>query len=469
MNKLIFWHKNMSKEKKSAIVFVFATAISSCLNIITVPVFTRLMTLQEIGVVSLYSSWYSLIGVFATFSVTNTVVYVGFHDFKYDKIGFGSSLLGISSLFSIITTVFFILFRKSLSEILGISNSLVLLMLLSYLLLPAIQIWLCLQRYEYKYKKAFWLISLSAVLSTMISIYMVYKANNKIPEYRLWSMNFIPLTIAVFLYFYIFIKGKKFVNHKYWKYILSYNFPLILHYLSQYVLQSSDKIMIGRFYSETEVAIYTIAYSISNIILVFWGPINGVLIPYTHQCIDKKSTKNLSARIYKILLISSLGCVIVSLLSPEFILLLSTNEYLSGAFAIPAVTLSTLFYILFNVVANVEFMYGKTNRIAIMTIIAGLINIVLNMIFIPAFGFIAAAYTTLFSYAIYAYLHYINMIKLHGSKIFSGIKVLIIIGTAVILSLGSMFLYDYRIIRIVLVLFIGGVGIFLLKPIELSN
>lgn len=69
-------HNNMKKNKlsesaKSAVVYTFATLFSRGLAIITVPIFTRMMTTTQIGTVNLYNSWYSLISAFATLSLTS--------------------------------------------------------------------------------------------------------------------------------------------------------------------------------------------------------------------------------------------------------------------------------------------------------------------------------------------------------------------------------------------------------------
>ena len=79
---------SLSLERRSAIVFVLATAISSGIHMLTTPLFTRLMPVDSFGVVQLYNTWYQVIWVFATFSVTNAVVNVGFHDYPVDRIGY---------------------------------------------------------------------------------------------------------------------------------------------------------------------------------------------------------------------------------------------------------------------------------------------------------------------------------------------------------------------------------------------
>ena len=63
--------QKMSESAKSAIVYTLSTVFSRGLAIITVPIFTRLMTTDQIGEVNLYNSWYSLISVVATLSLTS--------------------------------------------------------------------------------------------------------------------------------------------------------------------------------------------------------------------------------------------------------------------------------------------------------------------------------------------------------------------------------------------------------------
>ena len=59
----------MPESAKSAIIYTLSTLFSRGLAIITVPIFTRLMTTDQIGEVNLYNSWYSMISVIATLSL----------------------------------------------------------------------------------------------------------------------------------------------------------------------------------------------------------------------------------------------------------------------------------------------------------------------------------------------------------------------------------------------------------------
>ena len=54
-----------------------------------------------------------------------------------------------------------------------------------------------------------------------------------------------------------------------------------------------------------------------------------------------------------------------------------------------------------------ELFYKKTPVIALCSVVAAGLNYILNAIFIPRYGYIAAAFTTFFSYLILMILHYI--------------------------------------------------------------
>ena len=48
---------NVSQGAKSAVAYTFASLFSKGLAFITVPIFTRIMSTDEIGTVNLYNSW----------------------------------------------------------------------------------------------------------------------------------------------------------------------------------------------------------------------------------------------------------------------------------------------------------------------------------------------------------------------------------------------------------------------------
>lgn len=71
MNKILDKIKNVPIGVKAAAVYTLASVFSKGLAIITVPIFTRIMSTSEIGVVNLYNSWNSMLNAVVTLSLTS--------------------------------------------------------------------------------------------------------------------------------------------------------------------------------------------------------------------------------------------------------------------------------------------------------------------------------------------------------------------------------------------------------------
>lgn len=95
--------------------------------------------------------------------------------------------------------------------------------------------------------------------------------------------------------------------------------------------------------------------------------------------------------------------------------------------------------------------------IVIASIIVAILNIILNYLFIPIFGYIAAAYTTLISYILFSIFHYLFMRRLVKLKIgeirIYNIKFIFMLALIfVVFSAIIMCLYNYPVIRFLVVL-----------------
>ena len=405
--------------------------------------------------------------VFASFSVTNSVLNVGFHDYKDDRNAFLASSLGVSTCFTLLLLVLYLCFRNTFIAIIGLDESYVVLMFLSFVFITTTQLWINQQRYEYKYKQVFWVTSITAIISTVISLWAVYFTDNNHAGVKLWSSNILPICVGIYFFVYIVRKGKCLFKREYWKFILLFNAPLLLHYLSQFVMDSSDRIMINHYCNENYVAIYSLAYSLSNIILIFFYPVNSAIIPHVHKLVDSKDLKSVEKLYVRILVPIGLLLWLISLFSPELIAVLGGEKYHEGAYLVPVVLSSTIFVMFYQLISNIEFLYGKTHRVAIMTITAALLNISLNIIFIPVFGYQAAAYTTLATYMVYSLLHWYNMSKLCGNKILKIHTTLVVFSITLLLCMSSTLLFDNITMRFVLAIVALMIALRIYKKIKL--
>ena len=107
----------------------------------------------------------------------------------------------------------------------------------------------------------------------------------------------------------------------------------------------------------------------------------------------------------------------ITLVGPEVIKLLATKPYFEGIMIIPPIVLSNFLIFIYSLYVNIEHYYKKTIFISVNTIIAAISNIVMNYFFIFWWGYVGAAYSTLFSYGITLVVHYIYATRLNDEVI----------------------------------------------------
>ena len=115
----------------------------------------------------------------------------------------------------------------------------------------------------------------------------------------------------------------------------------------------------------------------------------------------------------------------------------------------PPVILGCVFQFMYAMYVNIEIYSKKTISISIGTLFAATINITLNLLFIPRYGYIAAAYTTMVGYACLLLFHYF-IVKRKISELLSIYNNKFILNVALFMtgfSILSLWLYDNTILR----------------------
>jgi O-antigen/teichoic acid export membrane protein len=458
MKKILNQYKTMPIQIKATFWYVICSFFTKGIGFITIPFFTRLLSLEEYGECSLFSSWASIWDIFATLSLSSAGVFnIGMIKFEKDRKGFLASLQGLSCFTTIIclsVNVIFFPFFKSIS---GLNLKLIILIFVQILFAGVLNLWYAYQRYAYSYVKLIVVTLISNILGSILSLVLVFSANDKVFA-RFVGGTVVQAFLCIVLFVYEHERGKEWIKIKYWNYAIRFNVPLIPHNLSSVILNCSDKIMIGFICGEDKAALYGVVGSCSMIMTILLLAVNYSITPWYYEQLQEKKYSNLKERL-NILVVAFGGVtILVSLLGPEVLKILATEEYYGAIYLIPVVMISVFFWFLHALFVNVELYYERTKEILIASIVAAALNIVLNIIFIPIFGYYAAGYTTLICYIIYAMIHYIFAVRIIKEKEISSIfniNILLFISLSMIIILPVIcFMYRYTILRYTIVLLI---------------
>lgn len=454
----------MSPGVKASLAYLIASVLTSAIAYFTTPIYTRLLDSNVYGQTVVFLTWINVFGIVAMFSLQAGVFNNGMVEYPEDRDSFAFSSLVLSNTITVIFGALVFIFREYIVEELKLDSYMLLLMIVIFLTQPAYNFWVSKQRYEYKYKQTVVISLLLAFISPLIAIICINCFNNKLYA-RIFGAE-VPLIVA-YLCFYIFLlfKSKVKFKFKYFKEAFLFNLPLIPHYLSAYLLGSSDKLMISFLIGDVEAAYYSVAHSIAMVVTIVWSAANASLIPFIYEKCKEKNYQAISKVTMPILSFFGIICCIIVVVAPELMKFMATSEYYCAVYAIPPLIGGVFFQVQYYMFANILYYYKKTWCVMVSSLISVFLNIFLNFIFIPKYGFIAAAYTTIVSYFVQASLNFVAMRWIVKCNVYDIKKVGIISLGVVLVSLLFIVTYDFIYIRYGILLVVIIVCVFFRKKI----
>lgn len=444
-------YKKMSVQAKAAIWFVVCNLLQKGINFITVPIFTRLMSTEQYGFYNVFSSWSQVLTILTSLYLYYGVFNNAMVKFENDRDRYIASQLGLIITITSVFFLFFVLLPDLWCEVLGLSSTLIALMFLGLYTTPAYIFWICRKRFDYQYRSIVFITLLKSICNPILGIIAVLHSDDKTTARIIVSCG-IEAVFSLPIMVYYFFKGKSFYHKQYWHYAFILAIPLLPHYLSEIILNQGDRIMIDKMIGASEVALYSVAYSVGQVIQLFTSGISSSFTPWYYNALKEKRIDDIKKKINALLLVVSVLIIMVILLAPEIVYIVGSEKYKSAMNVVPPVAASVFFTFLYGTIALPQFYFEKTKFMLIASISTAILNIILNYIFINLFGYIAAAYTTLACYIFYSIGHYIvgqRLIKEKlGKKSLYDLRFIIILSVAVIfIGITSNITYGYPVIR----------------------
>lgn len=415
------------------------------LSVITTPVFSRILTKQEYGDFSNFTSWESILLILVTLDLGTSITRA-----KYDygdKINeYISSITAVSTVTTVILYAIIELNSSFFTDLFSMDMFYIRVLFVYFLFQPAYSYMQTKHRMYMKYQ-FFLLFSVSsALLRTCVSLLLVWFADDKLKGRIMGYI--IPVIVLYFIiYCYVWAKGRT-VKWEYCKHALRISLPLIPHNLSGNLLSSSDRVMIRRFCGSEDTATYTISYTVASLTYLVSHSINRAWAPWMYDAIAEerygeiKNKSQLYVNIFLLLIIA------IMLLAPEVVLILGGEQYYEARFIIPPVMGGLVCQYIYTFYVNVEIYNKKTFSVSVGTMLSAAINLALNFIFIPLFGYTAAAYTTLAGYLVLLLFHFIIVkYRLKQAFLFDNRIFFIKIVIFILLQFVCMGLYYHNIIR----------------------
>jgi O-antigen/teichoic acid export membrane protein len=205
-----------------------------------------------------------------------------------------------------------------------------------------------------------------------------------------------------------------FIDNRIFRELLVYGLPLSATFILGFVVSSSDRFLLGLFLGADATGMYAAGYDITKQTLgILMVIVNLAAYPLAIRALEqngKEAARQQLSHNITLLLIIALPCTAgFVLLAPNIVLVFLGQTFRNTAvILIPWVALGSLLAGIKAYYFDLSFQLGRhTIGQVWVTLAAAIVNVVLNLWWIPRFGIIGAAYSTAAAYAISLFLSYI--------------------------------------------------------------
>lgn len=389
---------------KSSLVYTIAGLMLKGINFLVFPIFSRILTPEDYGIMNVFSTWVGFMTIFGSMQLNACIPTAKskFDKNKYDDLII--TILSYTTIVFIVINLISVVFKSSISNYVGISEMLIPLITIQSLFGFIIGLYntvLIQNKEDKKYLIISLLLTISNIVISLLLV-LVMRENRYLG--RIIGISIATTLIGLILYFRL-SKGKFYIKLDLLKFALKLSLPIVPHILSHQLLTNADRIMLNNIKGSISVGIYGFAYNIGMLINIVWGAINNAWVPWYFENMRENNQSKIKEASRNYIMVFTIITILLIFITPELGKILASKEYWSGINIVPLIAFSYFFVFLYSFPVNIQFYKEKTNYIPIGTVLAAIVNLALNYIFIPKYGIFAATISTLISYILLFVFH----------------------------------------------------------------
>ncbi len=426
--------------RKDIILYSAGTIIPTLVGLLRSPIFTRYFTPSEYGYYSIVAITFSFISIILFTSLSGCVwrYYIRYKSGGTLPVMYSNLALLYVFSFTVVTAISLI---WTYSVSLPVMRNLIVLCFFNYLTAEIIGFYLIIYKLESKAFGYNILQSIKTSSSFILLILLTFVFHFRI-EALLISNIIVQLLILIYLALFSKIRLSIKFSHIALKEIRefgNFGFSAVLANIFLILLLSSDRYIIKLYSKFADVGIYNQVYNLGQITIAALANIYiSTVTPKLTEALENNlasSTKMVRLFITQNILLIFPLTVYFSLFARQISLFLLGEQFQSGYTMIPFIMLSSYMY---GITQPVIFKLKFENRltlIVIYTMLAAILNIVLNLLLIPVYGYKIAAATTLVSYLfLYIVISHSGKIRLFSQQKFRSffLKICFILSSQVI-------------------------------------
>ncbi len=443
----------MSKNKvllKAGLAYTASNVVIRGISFLSVPIFIRLLTVDEFGKYNFFVSIEGFLIVFSALAI-HASIKNAYYDKKERFDAFVQNCVYVDIVNSLLIALIGNFICYFFSEAIDLNFIEVNLLVLSGFSQALITIYTAKLIMDYKSTDFVVVSFITVIIGILLSLLFIYTIFDYNHYYgRIWGSVLGQAAAAIYILYRLFGDKISNINFTDWKYGLQISLPIVPHGVSQFILSSANRVMIIYMYNAFQAGIFSLTYTLSLIPQVLFSSVSNVWEPWFFENMHKKNFHSIKEA-------SSLFCTFISAFFimmacavPEIVKIIATEEYYESMDISIIVLMGCYFATLFYIPSEVEYYYKKTTYIAVSTVSCAVLNVVLNLLLMPHYPYKVAAYVTLISYLMYFIFHLLMSRIICGKWLFNMLSMATNILVTISLMVASIFLIDSLTMRLLL-------------------
>ena len=342
-NALQKW-RNLPPEAKASAAYFCCSVLQRGLSLITLPVFSRLLTKVEYGQNAVYSSWEALLAILVTLNLGYGSFNTAMVKFERQRRRYYAAVNGVVLTLAVIFLVLYLPIDERLNTVLELPTWIVLLMVAQVVSSNALQCWYSWQRFELRYQRVVAVTFGTSLTGVILAIALVLFADDGQRGYaRILGMALPGIIVGAALMMMSFAREHAIFDRRMWGWALSFNLPLVPYYISQMLFNQSDRIMISHLVGTEEAATYAVAYSLATLLSFVLNAINGSYVPWFYGRIRSGKLKENRPVSSGIAAFMATLLLLVIATAPEIIRIMASDKYADACWAVGPVACCSIY------------------------------------------------------------------------------------------------------------------------------
>lgn len=379
---------------KETVIYGLSTYIQKFIGVFLLPLYTALLMPEDYGILDLLGT-VSIISIYLVVAGTDSSL--GYHfyrkEFLKERPIMISSTLWIRITFAAIAFILVSILSKDLS-ILIFGKDYTLFFLLTGISLATQSI------YSFftdliRFEKRPWTYTLVSVINLLLNISLniyfililkkgVYGAIiATVISYGLMAAITISYVFKRYTFKFSFVWARK---------VLVYGSPLIGTALAVWVLTTTDRYFLAHFRNVADIGIYAVGFKLASFLGLVSGALQMAWAPFAMDIQYEPNAKRIYAKVFFIyFIVNILAVFIISMFSIDILKVFTQPAYYSAKAVVPFLCMSVVFFSGYSIVAIGIAITKKVQHTIWITILAALLNILMNFILTPEIGAVGAA------------------------------------------------------------------------------